>query len=150
MSSPLRFVISTAMILFGLSGAQAEGKHPLMHRALWELRECRVELKEAGHDFGGHREKALIAVNGAIKQIDLALKAVKDNPAAFKGHPAEIYKEYPNHPHVRHALHELHEAHKELKEAGHDFGGHREKALKDVNHAIEQLELALKFANGKK
>jgi F0F1-type ATP synthase membrane subunit b/b' len=50
------------------------------------------------------------------------------------------------HPHIHEALKELREAHKELKEADHDFGGHREEALKSVNHAIEQLEKALKFA----
>jgi hypothetical protein len=43
-------------------------------------------------------------------------------------------------------LHELREARTELKEAKHDFKGHRERALQDVNYAIEQLELALKFA----
>jgi hypothetical protein len=32
-----------------------------------------------------------------------------------------------------------------LKEAKHDFGGHREKALEKVDHAIKQLEVTLKF-----
>ncbi|MFO0969975.1 MAG: hypothetical protein U0793_30860 [Gemmataceae bacterium] len=32
------------------------------------------------------------------------------------------------------------------KEASHNFGGHREAALRDVNVAIVQLELALKHA----
>jgi hypothetical protein len=49
---------------------------------------------------------------------------------------------------MHHALHELREAHTELKEAKHDFGGHREKALHDVNHAIEQIEEALKHHKG--
>ena len=47
---------------------------------------------------------------------------------------------------IHHAIHELKEARTELKEAKHDFGGHREAALRDVNYAIEQLELALKHA----
>ena len=45
----------------------------------------------------------------------------------------------------RPALHELKETRTELREAKHDFGGHRQAALRDVNYAIEQLELALKF-----
>ena len=50
-----------------------------------------------------------------------------------------------HHPHIHRAIEELREAKKELKEANHDFGGHREKALKECDEAIEQLELALKY-----
>ena len=50
-----------------------------------------------------------------------------------------------HHPHIHKAIEELREAKKELKEADHDFGGHREKALKACDEAIEQLEKALKF-----
>ena len=49
------------------------------------------------------------------------------------------------HPHIRAAIHELREAREELKEAAHDFGGHRKEALEAVDAAIKQLELALKF-----
>lgn len=45
--------------------------------------------------------------------------------------------------HMHKALHELKEAKHELKEAKHDFGGNREKALKAVDHAIHELEVAL-------
>jgi hypothetical protein len=124
----------------------AEGpKHPYMHHALYELAETRKELKEAAHDFGGHREKALKAVDEAIVQMEKALEAAGDKYVA-KVPDKEVYKGYEFHPHLHHALHELAEAHKELKEAKHDFGGHREKALEKVDHARKQLELALKFA----
>jgi tetratricopeptide (TPR) repeat protein len=123
----------------------AEGpKHPYMHHALYELAESRKELKEAAHDFGGHREKALKAVDEAINQMEKALEAAGDKYEA-KAPEKEVYKGYEFHPHIHHALHELGEAHKELKEAKHDFGGHREKAIEKVDHAIKQLELALKF-----
>jgi hypothetical protein len=51
-----------------------------------------------------------------------------------------------HHPsHVHAALHELKEARHELKEShpGNDFGGHKENALKAIDHAIHQLELLL-------
>jgi hypothetical protein len=128
-------------------GAAKDGpKHPHLHHALHELRETRVELKEAKHDFGGHREKALKATDAAIVQIELALKAGGDPFKALKVDP-EWYKKFEHHPHLHRSLHELKEARVELKEAKHNFGGHREKALRDVDHAIEQLELALKFAH---
>jgi hypothetical protein len=45
-----------------------------MHAALHELKEARLELKEAKHDFGGHREAALKAVDHAIHQIEVAIE----------------------------------------------------------------------------
>jgi hypothetical protein len=120
-------------------------KYPRMHESLYELKEVRTQLKEAGHDFGGHRVKALAAVDEAVVQIERALNAVGDSYGGFKVDP-ERYRTYPNHPHIRHALAILRDTRVELKEAAHDFKGHREKALEAVNYAIEQLELALKFA----
>jgi hypothetical protein len=50
-----------------------------------------------------------------------------------------------HHPHIHAALRELREARRELKEANHDFGGHRLEALKATDHAIRQLEKALQY-----
>jgi hypothetical protein len=48
--------------------------HPAIHRALHELRDARTELKDAKHDFDGHREDALRAVDGAIEQLEICVK----------------------------------------------------------------------------
>jgi hypothetical protein len=128
--------------------AQEKRSHAHLHHALRELREVRTELKESAHDFGGHREKALMATDAAIGQIDKALKGAGDNIKGAGKFDKEIYKKYEHHPHMHHALHELREAHRELKEAKHYFDGHREHALRDVNHAITQIELALKHHKG--
>ena len=50
---------------------------------------------------------------------------------------------------IHHAIHELSKSRTELKDANHDFGGHREQAVRDVDYAIEQLEGALFFAKSK-
>jgi LPS O-antigen subunit length determinant protein (WzzB/FepE family) len=149
----LSFLLSLGVVAIGLSGmpqAQAQKvEHPHLHHALRELREARHELKEAGHDFGGHREKALLAVDRAVEQLEKALKFAGD-PHPEKGAGRKEKEEFKgHHPHLRQAIHELKETRHELKEAKHDFGGHREKALHATDHAIEQLELALKFANRK-
>ena len=52
----------------------AEPERPAIHRALTELRDARKELKEARHDFGGHREDAVRAIDAAIEQLELCLK----------------------------------------------------------------------------
>lgn len=146
----LLLLAGTAVLLAAPAQGQTMKKkkgvhHPHIHHALHELREARSVLKKAPHNFGGHRAKALVAINDAIRQLDLALLASGDN---IKGidHDKDRYKKYRNHPRLRHALHELREAHAELKNAAHNFGGHRKRALRDVNTAIVQLELALKHA----
>ena len=47
------------------------------------------------------------------------------------------------HPRIRAAIRELHAAMHEMKEANHDFGGHREAAMTAAETAIDQLQKAL-------
>ena len=49
------------------------------------------------------------------------------------------------HPAIRNAIQALEEARYDLEHAAHDFGGHRVKALKAVDHAIKQLRKALEY-----
>ncbi|MBM3993673.1 MAG: hypothetical protein FJ303_05910 [Planctomycetes bacterium] len=145
----LGFMLTFGALLFLTGGAGAQVKkhpHHHLHHALWELRDARKELKESKHDFGGHKEKALHAINDAIKQLELVLLYKNDN---IKGEPTrgdlrEHYKKYKHHPHLHHALHELQHAQHQLKEAKHNFNGHRERALRDIHTAIHQIELLLK------
>jgi hypothetical protein len=58
----------------GIAFAQKKERHPHIHKAIEELRETKKELKEADHDFGGHREQALKACDEAIEQLEKALK----------------------------------------------------------------------------
>ena len=50
-----------------------------------------------------------------------------------------------SHPAIANAIKELEAANKHLKEAAHDFGGHKEKAIKACEDAISQLKEAEKF-----
>jgi hypothetical protein len=61
----------------GQSGpsSQSGGNHPEIRHALKSLREARYELKEAKHDFGGHREDAVHAVDEAIRQLEVCLQS---------------------------------------------------------------------------
>ena len=53
-------------------------RHPAIHAAIRELEHARTELKDAAHDFGGHREAAVKECDAAIEQLKLALKYDKD------------------------------------------------------------------------
>lgn len=137
------FLTAAALGLFAAVRASAEPKHPHLHHALYEMKEAHKELKEAGHNFGGHKEKALEALDAAIRQTERALEAVGDPYKSFVP-PPDLYSKYKNHQHLRHSLVAMREARTELKEAKHDFGGHREKAVHDIDAAIEQVEKCIK------
>jgi hypothetical protein len=51
------------------------------------------------------------------------------------------------HPAIRNAIRALEKAKDDMQHADHDFGGHRAEALAECDRAINQLKLALQFAN---
>lgn len=149
----MRFGIGTGLGVLSLfawasAAAVAQDRHAYhhLHHALWELRDAHKELREAKHDFGGHREKGLHDIDAAIKQIDIILRHPEGH---VKGSPTradlrEEYRQYKHHPHLHHAVHELRHAERQLRETRHSFGGHKEAALRDIHAAIVQIELMLK------
>jgi hypothetical protein len=52
-------------------------QHPAIHRAVANLREARHALNEAKSEFGGHRTKAIKAVDEALEECRLALETGK-------------------------------------------------------------------------
>ncbi len=48
--------------------------HPHIAAAANELREARNELQTAAHDFCGHRVDAIKAIDGAERQLHLAME----------------------------------------------------------------------------
>jgi hypothetical protein len=52
----------------------APERHPQIHAAIDALRNARAHLQEAKHDFGGHRDAAIQAVNQAIEQLEICMK----------------------------------------------------------------------------
>lgn len=48
-------------------------RHPRIAKAIDALEDARAYMREAAHDFGGHRVEALRATDEAIKQLRLAL-----------------------------------------------------------------------------
>lgn len=48
--------------------------HPEINAAIRALEAARLHLQRAAHDFGGHRVKAIRAIDAALVQLRLALK----------------------------------------------------------------------------
>ncbi len=67
---------------------------------------------------------------------------------AFAACPVRLMAvEEEEHPRIERSIHELEETVKFLENAPHDFGGHREAAIKECREAIRQLREALAFAH---
>jgi hypothetical protein len=49
------------------------------------------------------------------------------------------------HPRIRAAIRALEGAKEDMRRAAHDFGGHREDALRACDEAIRQLQIALQY-----
>jgi hypothetical protein len=162
--------LALAALFLGLASAQANPprtaqpqkpargeKHPHIYKALRELRAARATLESAAHDYGGHRVTAIGDIDQAIVQLDLALRAdpgpARKNPASGASKPptapvagkGTAGKGTERHPHIYKALRELKVAKVNLEEAARDYKGHRVAALRDVDHAINQLHDALRF-----
>jgi hypothetical protein len=48
-----------------------------IYRAIKALEAAKLELQQAGNNFGGHKAAALKACDQAIKQLELAMETVK-------------------------------------------------------------------------
>jgi len=51
--------------------------HPEIHKAMRKLRGAKEDLEKAEHDFGGHRLKAIEAINQALEELRAALESDK-------------------------------------------------------------------------
>lgn len=56
------------------SPSPAAGRHPQIHAAINALRNAKIHLEEAKHDFGGHRVDAIRAIDEAQRQLEICLQ----------------------------------------------------------------------------
>jgi hypothetical protein len=56
----------------------AQEPHPEINGAIRALVAARLHLQRAAHDFGGHRVKAIRAIDAALVQLKLALQYDKE------------------------------------------------------------------------
>jgi cytochrome c556 len=77
--------------------------------------------------------------------VTAALMGLAFASPAFADPQLTIKSEEAAHPRIMKAIHEMDEALKELKEAPHDFGGNKGKAMADTSAAIHSLKKALYY-----
>ena len=79
----------------------------------------------------------------AIAMHALGLKVQRASEAVAIAAPAPMVPVPPHAcPNIHGAIYGLRSAQQELRDAAHDFCGHKAAAMESVHHAIEQLKLA--------
>lgn len=119
-----------------------------LREAIHVLQLTKKTLEGADHDYGGHRVDAVKAIGAAEHQLKLALSAhPKGKKPGGKGGKGGKGKEPQNISNMQlaEAIPILQRTVGLMEKANHDYGGHREQAIKDVNIAIRQLNKALEF-----
>jgi hypothetical protein len=108
------------------------------------MREAQDELKAAEEQEPGRFRRARRSLHKAIEQTERALKAagVSDKTEGGKFEPLKKYAKE-RHPRLTHALKEIIQAREQLKTAGHDFGGERDRTLRELREAAREVERAL-------
>jgi hypothetical protein len=125
--------------------AQKKGNHSHIYAAIKLLHEACHNAKSSSQTlnrFGGHRNEAVKLMGHAIKELELALKHVKAKPAPGAG------KIVANNMPMHHALKQASESLASANAAPHNdnmYGGHRNKAVTHLEHAIKQLHEGLKY-----
>lgn len=56
------------------TAARRREPHPEIRKAIDALERAKTDMKNASHDFGGHRVNAIAACDRAIEQLKLALQ----------------------------------------------------------------------------
>jgi len=144
-------VVPMFALVVVLPGGRAEARqrekvqHPRLHAALYELVKARKELSDASGGFGGHRKKALEAMDDAIRSVRVILDVKRDDPNVVV-RKDEFYRRHKTYPHLRQVLVDLKEARSELEDAKTDFRGKKKDAIRDVDAAIKQVRLAIDHA----
>jgi hypothetical protein len=124
------------------------GSNAQLREAIHVLQLTKKTLEGADHDYGGHRVDAVKAIGAAEHQLKLALGAHhKGKKAGAKGGKGGKGNEPQNISNMQlaDAIPILQRTVGLMEKGNHDYGGHREQAIKDVNIAIHQLKLALEF-----
>ena len=67
-------IVSATPVKAGPGMAGEKAMHPRIEKAINALEDAVAYMKAAPHDFGGHKEKAIVDCEKALKQLREALK----------------------------------------------------------------------------
>jgi len=76
-AAPMMLALLILSSIWAVGPASAQPmpeKHPQIHKAEKFLHDAKHALENAAHDFGGHRVKAIEAIDRALEELRMALE----------------------------------------------------------------------------
>ena len=129
--------------------------NPMIRDAQQALEQARNELQQAAPQFAAHRDRALQYVNQASQELNLALQYAAQrgvvNPSSAMNNqgymqPMSSSGNDTGYPRMRNAQQALEQARSALQQAGAQFGGHKQRAIDQINQALQEIGLGLQAA----
>jgi hypothetical protein len=160
-------VLAALSLILSAGGSAAQGvqggktrepqavSNQQLRQAIQVLRSAKTTLEMADHDYGGHRAAAVRDIKAAIHQLRLALAnghkkttaPVGKNPGPVQGKgPRQREPQAVSDQQLADSIPVLRQTISVLQNANHDYGGHRARAVRDLQAAVRQLEVALKYS----
>jgi len=112
--------------------------HPRLEAASRALADARDYIEHTGGDWHGHKTEALHAIHEAMREVALAAGEHERDRSSVGVRPVPL--EHHRHEKLWEARERVKEARDYLREGRHDFGGHKEAALKWIDETLHQLD----------
>jgi hypothetical protein len=133
--------------------AANQKRYPAMQTGAKDLLKAHDILEKGNDNFKGHRVAAMKLIKDALRELDDGVKyADKHNEkgektkSIFDADRGKLAASQSKYPAIQGGAKKVIEAGKALDQGLDRFGGHRVKALKDLNEALDELEKAVKQA----
>lgn len=137
--------VGLMVVLTGATAGARTPQHiPQIHHAYRKLTRAQYVLEHSCRHLGGHRVAALRHVEAALSELRLSARKVHASLPVINesGRIANIPGN--THPRIQDAINLCREAKRHLSDAAHDFGGHRVKAIRQIDYALAQLRHAMR------
>jgi hypothetical protein len=128
-------------VLVCVFASVALADQPNMRAARTNLQQARAQLQAGTNNKAGHRVKAIEHVNKAIGYVNNGMAFDRRNNHAGRA-AGNLFAGVvvPDQPHMQAALDLLRQAKTNLERATSDKGGWRQKAIGEVNDAIDETK----------
>ncbi len=147
-TAAMGIVLTVSMLVF-----PARADQPFMRAAKDNLEDAMKYLKKATADKGGHRNQAMSLVSDAISSVEDGIKYDRNNYTPGKRRRNNDFAElnftpvlaFGDQPNMEKAKRYLSSALGNLNRASADKGGHREKAIRLINEAFDEVNAGIEY-----
>lgn len=138
--------------VLSLTSPAAALDQPRMQAAREDLFQAQAALRRASADKGGHRERALGLVDGAIKEVDKGIEYDRTHYTPPRRRISEFAENdflpsssAPDQPNMQQARQHLVNALNNLNRASADKGGYRETAMQLIRDAVASVDAGIEY-----